>query len=135
MNSKYEKLTPYLEKRMALQTALAMLEWDLETLAPEGGNERTARVIGVLTDQMRQLTLDPEVKALAQELTQANDLTREQKAIIDKLQEDIDDLECIPAEEYRAYAELQATATSVWAKAREAGDFEQFAPKLKEILS
>jgi len=37
MKSLYERLVPYLEQRMALQTALALLEWDTETLAPEGG--------------------------------------------------------------------------------------------------
>ena len=134
MNSLYERLLPYLEKRMALRTALALLEWDMETLAPEGGMERTSHAVGVLHDTYRVATLEPEVEQIITALLSSGDLTREQRAIAEKVKEDIEDLKRIPADEYRAYAELQASAASIWAKARSGNDFSLFAPTLKKMV-
>ena len=35
MNKNYEKLQEYIEKSIAMSSALAIFEWDNETLAPE----------------------------------------------------------------------------------------------------
>lgn len=39
MNQKFEQLKPYLENWAALQAALQLFGWDMETLAPEGARE------------------------------------------------------------------------------------------------
>ena len=51
MNKKYETLWPYLEKARAFHTALALFEWDDETLAPEAAGPYTAKVIGTLSQE------------------------------------------------------------------------------------
>ena len=51
MNTAYEKLQPYLDKAMAVQTALTLFEWDDATLAPEAAGANTSRVIEILSGE------------------------------------------------------------------------------------
>ncbi len=134
MNQKFEQLKPYLENWAALQAALQLFGWDMETLAPEGAGKRTSLVFGVLSDRLREETLKPETKAIVRELLKDETLSDAERSIAKKIQKDIDDLELIPADEYRAFTELQSTATTIWAKAREEKNFDLFAPILEEIL-
>lgn len=135
MNTNYEALKPFLERRMALEASLQLFGWDEETLAPEGAGERTALVVGVLSDELRKITVDPDLKALLEQLTDAEDISDAEKAVVRELKRNQRDMECIPAEEYRAYSELQATASSLWAKARESQSFADFAPILEKVIS
>ncbi len=135
MQTRYENLKPYLEKRKMLEASLTLFQWDLETLAPEQAVERTATVVALLEDALREAILEPEVRNTIEALDGAPDLTPEQAAVIRVLREDLERLEKIPAEEYRTYANLRAIATSVWAKARAERDFSQFAPVLERMLN
>ncbi len=135
MNANYEKLTPYLEKANALTSALALLQWDMETLAPPAAADNTAKTVGILSDEYFKTLINPEVKALLITLQKEVDtLTENEAAIIRELGRTYDQLETIPSEEYRAYSELTIKSSSVWAEAREKDDFEMFAPYLKEII-
>ena len=49
MNAYYEELKTYIEKSAALGTALSMLHWDNETLAPEEAIKNTSGVLGILS--------------------------------------------------------------------------------------
>ena len=55
MSKAFKDLEKILEKTMALQTALALLEWDDETLAPEEAGPYTERVIGALSEEYYQI--------------------------------------------------------------------------------
>ena len=99
MNQKFEQLKPYLENWAALQAALQLFGWDMETLAPEGAGKRTSLVFGVLSDRLREETLKPETKAIVRELLKDETLSDAERSIAKKIQKDIDDLELIPADE------------------------------------
>lgn len=107
MNQKFEQLKPYLENWAALQAAFQLFGWDMETLAPEGAGKRTSLVFGVLSDRLREETLKPETKAIVRELLKDETLSDAERSIAKKIQKDIDDLELIPADEYRAFTELR----------------------------
>ncbi len=133
----YQKLQKHLDKMAALETALTMLNWDVETLAPRGGVERTAKMVGLLSSAYYEEVVSPEVKALLTELAapeaQAG-LTDGQRAIVRTMKKDFDRMEKIPAEEYRDYSELTAMSGTIWAEAREKKDFALFAPTLEKIV-
>ena len=57
----YRELEGYLEQAMAFQTALILLEWDNETLAPEAAGGNTARVQGTLSAAYQKAMTDPKV--------------------------------------------------------------------------
>lgn len=131
----FQELEPYLEQAMAYQTALILLEWDNETLAPEAAGPYTAKVQGTLSAAYQRILTDEHVKSLIRECRQEEGLTEVQKAIVREAWEEAEELDCIPPEEYRAYQELTAEAARIWSKAKKNQDFDAFAPTLEKIIS
>lgn len=134
MDGTFEKLSEYTEKAAAIQAAMVLFEWDNETLAPKEAAPCTSKVIGSLTSQYMEIMTDDNFKLLVEKCRKKEQLTEAQKAIVKECDEEIKKLECIPAGEYRAFAELTADATCIWARAREAGDFEKFVETLEKIV-
>ena len=64
MNKQYEELKTYLDKAMALKTAMTLFEWDNETLAPKEAGELTSNVIGTLSGEYFAAVTCPRVKEL-----------------------------------------------------------------------
>lgn len=137
MNKTYEQLLPYMEKANALETALTLLSWDKETLAPKDGIAYTSKAIGALSDELFLTLMNPDLKKLLKKLSdekEQSSLTDQEKAIVKKMKKQFDQLEPIPQEDYRAFSELTATASGIWAAAKEKSCFDDFAPTLKKLL-
>lgn len=138
----YKELSEYLERAMAYQTALILFEWDNETLAPEQAGPYTARVEGTLSAAYQGIMTDERVKELLEECEKemkqegaadADDFQVE-RAVIREAKEEVEQLNCIPPDEYRAFRELVSESTRTWAKARADQDFDAFAPTLEKII-
>lgn len=134
MSQIFEQLMPYLEKHMALQTALALFDWDNATLAPKEAGEQTAKVIGILAEEDFLCLTNPEVKKILEKF-EAKEGEEKEQAIIRKIKKSLRKTEAIPKEEKRAYAELQSKSQKAWQKAKKENDFSIFAPYLKEIIA
>lgn len=138
MNKIYESIKPYMEKGKAYDTALVLLEWDKETLAPSEAEEYTSKVIGELSDSYLQAMVNDEVKKALEKLSEEKEqqtLTEDEKAIVKEWKKIVSQLSCIPKEEYREYSTLVAKAGSVWSKAKEKNDFQMYLPTLKQIIA
>jgi len=134
MSKAYEQLKPYLERAQAFQTAMVLFEWDNETLAPKEAGPYTSRMIGTISGEYFKVVTDEEVKRLVKECKEDKSLSETEAAIVRELAEEVEQLDCIPAEEYREFAELTSEATRIWAQARRDKDFEAFAPTLKKVV-
>ncbi len=137
MNKSFEKLKPYLEKSMALQTARNLFEWDDQTAAPFEAAEYTTKVIGIISDEYMKSLINEEVRKLLktlQDKDEQEDLSDTEKAIIKELTRTYEQLESIPPEEYRAFNELAARSGRIWAKARKDNSYQDFAPYLKKLI-
>lgn len=135
MSRAFDKLETYLERAMALHTAMILFEWDNETMAPREASEYTSRVVGTLSEEYFKIYTDDNVKSLIKECRNDIGLSEIEAAIISRTSEEIEKLECIPVKEYREFAELVSRATGIWAGARKNKNFDEFAPTLKEIIS
>jgi carboxypeptidase Taq len=132
----YDRLAEKLERAFALQTALVLIEWDNETLAPKQAGRYTARMEGALSAAYQEIMTGDEVKQLITECTEHPETLSEiEQAIVREAKEELDQLACIPPQEYRAYQELVSESARVWAKARENRDFASFAPTLKKVIA
>lgn len=134
MNQTFERLQPFLDKSQALGTAMTLLSWDNETLAPKGAIERTSKVMGLLSMEIYQTIMNDEVKAILTELKDAKDLTAIEAKVVEKLQKRYDQMEKIPPQEYQEYSVLSAQAGSIWAEAKQKSDYALFAPCLEKMI-
>lgn len=136
MSHSFEQLKEQLDKANALQTAMALFDWDNETLAPKEAAGQTAAVIGSLSGQYLDIiTGEKTRRALEQCIKEEEFLTQAEQAAVRETKEEIEKLECIPAREYRQFAELTARAAGIWADARNKKQFKRFSPALKEIVA
>ena len=134
MSKTFDKLQPYMERAMAIHTAMTLFEWDNETLAPKEAGPLTARVIGTLSEEYMEILTCGEVKKLLARCAKEEGLTGREKAIVHELREENEKLAVIPPKEYGDFARLKAEAASVWAKAKANSDFSAFAPTLRKIV-
>ena len=134
MSKVYEQLQPYLERAQAFQTAMILFEWDNETLAPKEAGPYTSRMIGAISSEYFKVVTDEEVKRLVKECKDDKNLSEVEAAIVRELAEEVEQLDCIPPQEYREFAELTSEATRIWAQARKDKDFDAFAPTLKKVV-
>ncbi len=130
----FGELESYLEQAMAFQTALVLLEWDNETLAPEQAGSYTARVQGTLSAAYQKIMTDQRVQELIRQCSHES-LTEVQQAIVREAKEEQEQLSCIPPEEYRKYQELTAESARIWSKAKKDQDFGAFAPTLEQVIA
>ncbi len=133
MSRAYEELQPYLERAQAFQTAKVLFEWDNETLAPKAAGSNTSKVVGTLSSEYFSVITDEKVVRLVKECGK-DELTPVESAIVRELSEEIEKLQCVPAKEYREFAELTSEGTRIWADARKEKNFEKFAPTLKKLI-
>ena len=134
MSKAFEKLEPYMERAMALQTAQVLFEWDNETLAPREAAPYTAKVVGTLSEEYQRIITGGQVRKLLEKCEKAGDLTERERAIVREMKEECGRLASIPPKEYGEFSRLKAEAASVWVRAREKKDFSMFAPTLRRIV-
>jgi carboxypeptidase Taq len=137
MSKTFEKLQPFLDKSMALQTARNLFEWDDQTTAPFEAAEYTSKVIGILSDEYMKSMVNDDVRKLLkklQEEKEQEELTNVEKAIVKELAKTYEQLESIPPEEYRAFNELTSVSSRKWSKAKKDNKFDDFAPYLKKVI-
>ena len=102
MNKDFENLKPYLDKSMAMNTAMALFGWDTETLAPKAAVDQTAKILGVIAGEAYNSIMNDEVKQtvykLSEEIKEGKEtgLTEVEKGIIKQLKKDYEYLEKIP---------------------------------------
>lgn len=137
MSKLFDELVPYLEKSMAIDTALTLLSWDTETLAPQDAADYTAKAVGILSGESFSSIVNDDVKKLLKELEKEKaqkELSENEKAIVRNLVRKMQQLEAIPKEDYQAYSEFAAKAQGIWARAKRANRYEDFAPVLEKML-
>ena len=133
----YDQLRPYMEKAMAIKTALTLFEWDNETLAPDEAGELTASVIGVLSGEYLELRLGRMWNGflpVRRGRPGRRELSRDERAVIREMREELQRVRDIPKEEYQEFARLTARSAAVWVKTRREHDFGAFAPVLESII-
>lgn len=134
MNQVFEKLQPYIDKSMGLETALTLLNWDIETLAPKGGIDFTAKAMANLSAELFDTIMNDDVRNILYELEQEKELTEKERGITKLWLKEFKSLEKIPKKEYKEYSELSAKAGMIWQKAKAENDYSIFEPYLEKLI-
>ncbi|HHT96781.1 MAG TPA: carboxypeptidase M32 [Clostridiales bacterium] len=137
MNKIFKKLSIYLDKAMAFETASTLFSWDEETLAPKDASKLTSKVLGILADSYFNILINDDVKSLMKKLQEPSvqlTLTYTEKSIVKELEKTYETLEHIPPNEYRQYHELLAVSGRKWSQAKKDNNYKDFAPVLEQII-
>ncbi|MDO5418080.1 MAG: carboxypeptidase M32 [Lachnospiraceae bacterium] len=134
MSKAFDSLKVYLDRAMAMKAAMVLFEWDDATLAPKAAGELTGNVIGILSGEYFQAVNNEAVKKLVEECREDDSLDEAEAAQVREISRELEKLDCIPQEEYQAFARLSAEAVRIWTEAKEKDDFELFAPTLKKVV-
>lgn len=134
---KVNALKTHLADVVHLRHAAAILGWDQQTYMPAGGGAARAEQLATLSKLAHEMFVSDEtgkaIEAANAELNGA-DYHSDESALVRVVKHDYDLSTRVPTELVAEIARTTSQAHEIWAKAREANDFDAFAPSLEKIL-
>lgn len=126
----------HLEQTMAAYNhVLGVTYLDAATAAPKGSYEGRGKTMAILSQVTYDLIADPQneeiLTCLESDLASLDPQARREAEVFRK---QYDQIHRIPAQEYVDYSVLLNDAQAVWEKAKNASDFDSFAPYLEKIV-
>jgi carboxypeptidase Taq len=132
-------LTIYTETRKKIKAFSYfgwLMGWDQETEAPEGSVEYRTKQYQVLAEEMYKIQSDPAyIEAIEYLYTHKESLEDPDFRVeIKNAFKDLRMVKKVPKDELISYRVLTSQASHIWAKAKEADDFQMFAPTLEKVV-
>lgn len=137
MTSQYSQLLNRIQEIHDLQKAAALLSWDRQVIMPEAGDEMRVKQITTLTSLAHSMYTDDGVGQLiekAAEELEGADYDSNEASLIRYLQENYEEERRLPDDFVSRRSEVSGKAHRIWVHAREANDFDAFAPWLEQIV-
>lgn len=132
-NSAYENLIEYIKTTSALEEIGGVLEWDQEVMMPRKGNAQRSEQSAALAAAIHTRRTDTKFA----DLIAAVDPSGTDKAVkmnVSEAQRTYDRATKIPPSLATEIARVTSASQQVWADARAANKFTDFAPTLEKVL-
>ena len=130
------KLKALQEKMAAYGHALSLLYYDGVTGAPRGTAANRGQTMGVLSEELYQLSTGEDTVSLLEYLDEHKaELDEKEQRMVFLLLKDIRRMQKIPMEEYIAHEKMIVEAEDVWHTAKEQSNFALFEPYLEKIFA
>ncbi|PRO64424.1 carboxypeptidase M32 [Alkalicoccus urumqiensis] len=123
----------YMQKTEHLKEAAGLMAWDLRTYAPKKGAAGRGEAVGTLSEMIFERETSEEMRSFLNELPGRTD-NKVTEASLRECRRTFDKLTNVPQEEYKAFVVLTTQSEKAWEEAKETGDFQTFAPYLKDIV-
>lgn len=135
MEQQIQQFRSCVEEKKHILASIEVLQWELETLAPKQGQSFLSEVLAYMSMKDYELSTSQTFQDLVTNLL-------EQKENLDPLlqkelefaKEEMEKMKKIPAEEYKAYAELCAKTQGIWEEAKHKDDFSIVQQNLEKIF-
>lgn len=135
LDDKVKALKEHQKKLKAYNHASSLLFYDAATAMPPGAAESMSATVGVLSGEIYSLTVNPEFKALLEELYEnRQELDFQTRREVEELHEEQVKMAKVPKEEVIAMEEAQTKANHYWEVAKKNNDFAVFAPHLEKLI-
>lgn len=134
MSESLSKLKTRLAEVNALNSAVAMMDWDQQTHMPKGGAKARAEHTGVLSRLGHELFVADETQTWLDLALKEVDPTTEDGNMLRVLRRDMDLRTKFPSELVEEKTRLTSQGHEEWVEARAANDFAKFAPFLEKIV-
>jgi carboxypeptidase Taq len=110
-----------------------LLSWDQQVMMPEKGTPARSQQLSALSAVEHDLLTDDELGAVLDELSAA-DLPGDRRAVVREVRRDHERAVRVPTDLVERISAASSEALTAWREAREADDFETFAPHLEKLL-
>jgi len=135
---KFDKLQEYLKNIEFLGYTVAMLRWEMDTIAPKKSFDYLINVSTKYEMDSFKLTQADEYIALIEDVIASDEfcsLSEMQREYIEKLKEDYYKMKKVPEDFYKEYCELRNKSLNAWVEAKEKNDYEIYKPYLIKIIN
>jgi len=129
----YDDLLERYGRATYLGDANAVLSWDQEVMMPEGGTPARSKQRGAVSAVAHDILVDDETAELLDELEGA-DLPAPKAAAVREIRREHERNARVPTDLVEEISTATSEAHPVWQEAKEADDFEAFAPTLERLL-
>ncbi|ELY53982.1 carboxypeptidase M32 [Natronolimnohabitans innermongolicus] len=129
----YDQFEERVRRIANVSNAAGVLQWDQEVVMPEAGTPARAQQLSTLSSLGHELLTADETGDLLDELEDA-ELDDEQAAVVREVRRRYDRETSVPQELVAEISETTANAHPKWKQAKEADDFEAFAPVLEDLV-
>jgi carboxypeptidase Taq len=127
----YDRLVSRVTRLRNLGAAGEVLSWDQQTKMPPGGAPARARQLAAISAVEHDLFTDPETGDL---IAAAEAETDDERALLREVGREYGRREAVPTALVEQTTARASEAMEAWRAAREASDFEQFAPHLEDLV-
>ncbi len=138
MSETEKQFRDYMTQYGNYQHVLALLQWDLNTMAPEKGTEKRLRAMSYFSTEAFRMTTSEEYGRMLKTLSEPSEYEKLDDAMqvtVRRGLRDYERLKRVPEDFYASYVEMQARSEKAWEKAKRSSDFSVFAPYLEQIIS
>jgi len=131
--SAYGDLLDRVRRISNVSHAEELLSWDQQVMMPDEGTPGRARQLSALSAVEHDLLTDDELGTLLDELD-ATDLDDEPAAVVREVRREHDRAVRVPTDLVERISAASSEALTAWREAKEADDFDAFAPHLEELI-
>jgi carboxypeptidase Taq len=132
----YQKLIDKLEERSRLEGVMGIMHWDQEVIMPNGATEARSKQMAALAGVVHEKSIDPEFGSLINALNkfEIKEFTDVEQCNVNEAKRAFELEIKIPKVLVQEIAELSSRGHHIWAKARQANNFESFLPTLERLI-
>jgi carboxypeptidase Taq len=137
ISSNYKKLMGKAKDLFILQSAEAIVQWDMETMMPPKAVNLRSEQVALLSRMEHKMTTDPEIGKLLYTIMknpQCEKMDAIQKRNVYLMKKNYDEQTKIPEELVAAIAKQKTISVNVWKKAKAAKNFAMFRPELEKTV-
>lgn len=130
----WQKLDDLGRNLEALEHALSILHADEATNMPQGGGEKRAEAVGILSGMRHEQATSAHIADWI-DAAENSDLSDDQKIAIREFKQQYRNLTCLPADFVRRQTEVTMRSEQLWRELRPGGDWKGFVPTLEGVVS
>lgn len=131
----YTELEARKKRVAAINNAMGILQWDQQTMMPDGAAPARAGVLAELSVMTHELETSPELSDLIDQAeTEAGQLDEWQRANLREIRHQFIHANAMPADLVEKIVMAESDAHMTWRVARPNNDFRSLAPKLDKLF-
>lgn len=137
ISSIYKKLLEKNRELTTLGTAIAVLNWDMETKMPPKGIQMRSQQLAMLSKIGHKMSTNPEIGKLLNQIfnhSEYSNLELVQKRNLYLIKKNFDEQTKLPEKLVVEMSKQTALSVDTWKKAKAKKDFSKFKPELQKLL-